>query len=380
MKILLFANTDWYLFNYRLSLAQALVDAGHEVILLSPPGQYGRTLTDYGLDWQLFPLSRRGLNPISETISILKLASLYRQIKPDITHHFTTKCIIYGSFAAKMAGIPHIINAVTGRGYIYSHNDWSTAVARKMISPLYKASINGTEVIFQNEEDRHFFLGKKFIDEVHSHLIPGSGVDVDKFQVSPLPSGKPIILLPSRMLWSKGVNEFITAASIFRKDGLNALFVLVGEPDPGNPDSIPVNQLEEWDHLDNVEWWGWQDDMVKVFQKSTVVCLPSYYGEGLPKSLIEGAASGRPLVATDIPGCREVIRQGINGYLVPIKDGVSLAKAIEKTITDKDLTQQMGHNSRKIVECRYSTEIVNNATISIYNKYLKSIGGIRQNN
>lgn len=371
MKIILLANTDWYLYNYQLNLAQKIIDDGHEVILISPPGKFGRILMNSGLNWRPFPLSRRGLNPISETGSIMKLTNLYRQIKPDITHHFTAKCILYGSFAAKMSRVPQIINAVTGRGYIYSHNDWSTAAARKIISPIFKLALYGTEVIFQNEEDRNFFLGKKIINEDHAHLIPGSGVDVDKFQVSPFPSGKPIILMPSRMLWSKGVNEFITAASIFKKNGVDALFVLVGEPDPGNPDSIPVNQLEEWDRLENVEWWGWQDDMVKVFQKSTVVCLPSYYGEGLPKSLIEGASSGRPLVATDIPGCREVIRQGINGYLVPIKDGDSLAEAIEKIITDKHLAKQMGRNSRKIVECRYSTEIINNATISIYNKYSK---------
>ena len=181
------------------------------------------------------------------------------------------------------------------------------------------------------------FHWKKLIDQEHSHFNTGVWCGYKQILFSPIPSGKPIILLPSRMLWSKGLNEFIEAASMIRKEGLNARFVLVGEPDPGNPDSIPVNQLKEWDLLDNVEWWGWQNDMVEVFQKSTVVCLPSYYGEGLPKSLIEGGACGRPLVATDIPGCRDVIREGINGFLVPKRNGVKLAAAIDKIIKNKEL-------------------------------------------
>ena len=369
MKIILFANTDWYLYNYRLPLAQTLLKKGHELLLLSPAGIYASRIQTSGFRWQVFELSRSGINPASEFFTILRLARLYRREKPDLVHHFSIKCVLYGSMAARLAGIKQVVNAVTGMGYVFTRKNFFTFSIKPFVILLYKIALRNSRVIFQNQQDLDYFTGHHMVDEDQCVLIPGSGVDITKFLLTPQPDGDPLVVLPARLIWDKGIGEFVEAATIVKHKGINARFALVGAPDKGNPSSISESQLDSWAKLGFVEIWGWVEDMISVYQQASLVCLPSYR-EGLAKSLIEAAACGRALVTSNIPGCREVVKDGVNGFLVPPKQVHLLAEAIEKIIINKELLEQMGAESRKIVERDFSVEIINKATIMVYNEHV----------
>jgi len=289
--------------------------------------------------------------------------------RPDLVHHFTSKCVIYGSIAAKLAGITRIVNSVTGMGFVFTKKNVMTFILKPFVNFFYKIALKNSRVIFQNQQDMDYFISHQMVKLSQCALIPSSGVDIDKFHPTPYQNGDPLIVLPARMLWDKGIGEFAGAANILKNKGIKARFALVGTPDPGNPSSIPESMLEQWSSSGITENWGWQEDMASVYQKASIVCLPSYR-EGLAKGLIEAAACGRALVATDIPGCREVVRNGVNGYLVPPKQAVPLAEAIEKIIEDKRLMARMGKESRKIAERDYSVEKINRETIFEYNKLI----------
>ena len=367
MKIILFANTDWYLYNYRLPLARALREEGHEVLLISPPGQYGQRLLHEGLRWEAISLSRRGANPLAEAAAILRLKRLYRREQPDLVHHFTIKPVLWGSLAARMAGVKKVVNAITGLGYVFTTRNTFTLIARPLVRWLYRLCLRGSRVIFQNQHDLDFFGREGLVRPGQSVLIRGSGVDIRRYQPAPLPAGLPVVVLPARMLWDKGVAEFVEAARIINAQGVQARFALVGLPDEGNPSTIPPAQIGEWVKRGLVEHWGWRDDMAAVYHAASLVCLPSY-GEGLAKSLIEAAACGRALVASDIPGCREVVRQGVNGLLVPPRDARSLADALRSLLDDRTRLEEMGRSSRIIANSEFAVEIVNRDTIKEYNK------------
>jgi len=369
MKIILFANTDWYLYNFRQKLAELLIKLKNDLLLVSPAGNYANRLLASGYEWKEIELSRSGINPFKEIRVLIQLTRLYQMERPDLVHHFTSKCVIYGSIAAKLAGITRIVNSVTGMGFVFTKKNVMTFILKPFVNFFYKIALKNSRVIFQNQQDMDYFISHQMVKLSQCALIPSSGVDIDKFHPTPYQNGDPLIVLPARMLWDKGIGEFAGAANILKNKGIKARFALVGTPDPGNPSSIPESMLEQWSSSGITENWGWQEDMVSVYQKASIVCLPSYR-EGLAKGLIEAAACGRALVATDIPGCREVVRNGINGYLVPPKQAVPLAEAIEKIIEDKRLMARMGKESRKIAERDYSVEKINRETIFEYNKLI----------
>lgn len=369
MKVLLFANTDWYLYNFRLPLAQALRAAGHEVLLLSPPGKYGPRLVQAGFCWISFPLSRRGMNPFSELITLWRLTRLYSRQRPDLAHHFTVKCVLYGSIAAKMAGVKGIVNAITGLGYVFIGDEWPVRLLRWLVKGFYRRALSDTQVIFQNPEDQSLFSRNGLVYGKQVTMIPSSGVNIEKYSPSPEPAGTPLVILPARMLWAKGVAEFVYAAHLLREDGIHARFALIGDTDPANPDAVPVNQLEKWRKEGIIEWWGWQEDMPALYRKTHIVCLPSYR-EGTPKTLIEAAACGRPIVTTDVPGCRLVTHHQQNGLLVPVRDSRALAEALKELIADSALRKQMGKKGRELAVAEFSLEKVTGQTLAVYEKAL----------
>jgi len=342
------------------------------VLLLSPSGKYAQRIQDDGFRWQAFEFSRRGINPIKEYQTILRLMRIYRREKPDLVHHFTIKCVLYGSIAARRAGVKHVINAVTGLGYVFSNRNFFTCLVKPVVKFLYQRVLRGSQVIFQNQHDLNYFIDNKLASESQCVLIPSSGVDVDKFKPAPRTKGTPLVVLPARMLWDKGIKELVCAAELVKRAGMKARFVLVGDVDDGNPSSIPLDQLHEWQKEGVVEWWGWQEDMVSVYQQASIICLPSY-SEGLAKSLIEGAACGCPLVASDIPGCREVVENGLNGLLVPPRDVQALAEALLKVLSDEKLMRKMGIESRKIAVSTYAVKKIVAETINVYNNETKSL-------
>lgn len=369
MKVLLFANTDWYLYNFRRELALALRARGDDVLLVSPPGEYVRRLQALGFRWMAFPLSRRGMDPFAELGTIRRLVGLYRQEQPDLVHHFTIKPVLYGALAARRAGIHTVVNSITGLGWVFMPGPAWKRFLRFLVRRWYRWVLRSSQVIFENDDDRRAFQETGLVKAQTAHFIPGVGVDTERLFPTPFPPGAPVILLAARLLWDKGIGEYIEAARRLRAEGVPAYFRLAGRPDPGNPTSIPVEQVETWQAEGKIEWLGWVEDISTAIQDAHIICLPSYR-EGLPTMLIEAAACGRPVVATDVPGCRFAVRDGINGLLVPQRDAASLAEALRKLITDPVLCQRMGAAGRRLAEEVFSSNKVIHSIMEIYTQAL----------
>lgn len=370
MKIILFANTDWYLYNFRRSLALLLVELGHDVILISPDTGYGKRLVELGLDWRRLSMERRSLNPIRELFLVHGLVKLMRQEQPDLVHGFTVKSAIYGSLAARVSGVPFRVSAVAGLGYVFSSSHFVARVLRPIVRLLFRISLGGrgSRLILQNPDDVKKFRKLRMIAPESIRLIYGSGVDLARF--SPRqelrPSGPVRVLLPARLLWDKGVAEFVEAANVLKKRGVEAEFLLAGQPDHGNPGAVPESILKGWVRDGLVSWLGHVEEMPELLRSVDIVALPTSYGEGVPRSLIEAGASGCALIATDVPGCREIVRNGVNGLIVPPGNGLALAEAIESLIKNPELRSQFGAASLEIVMNTFDEKIVLERTLGVY--------------
>jgi glycosyltransferase involved in cell wall biosynthesis len=365
-KVILAANTDWYLYNFRLSLARYLREHGLEVVLVSPPGRYAEHLHSSGFRWLPWQLGRQTLAPWTEAKAFLQLQHIYRQEKPDLAHHFTVKPVLYGTLAARRLRIPAVVNSITGLGYVFLSNELKARLLRVIITAAYRLAFRHPNhaAIFENEADRQAFLRLGLLPAERGVVIEGVGVDAERFSPVPEPNGTPLVVLPARMLWDKGVGTLVEAARLLRPR-LDVRIALVGEPDPGNPANIDESHLRAWMQEGLVEWWGWQANMPDVFAKSTLVTLPSL-GEGVPTVLLEAAASGRAIVATDVPGCREVVKQGLNGLLVPPQDAPALADALYQLLTDAQLRGRMGAAGRQMILDKFTSARIDPATFEVY--------------
>lgn len=375
MKILLFANTEWYLYNFRRSLASALRDAGHEVLLVSPPGPYGPKLRELGFRWLPAPMQRRSLHPWRELLLLLWLRQLIIREKVDLLHGFTIKCAVYGSIAGRLAGIYARVNAVAGMGYVFTSCDGKARLLRPLVRSLMRLALDGpgARLILQNPDDVELFEGARLVDRERIRLIPGSGVDCQRFTPSTgiATSARMRVLLPTRLLWDKGIAEYVEAARQLRSRSDNIHFVLAGTPDPGNPASVPEHTVRAWAAEGILEWLGHVEDMPALFRSVDVVVLPSYR-EGLPKGLIEAAACGLPLVTTDVPGCREVVTHERDGLLIPARDAASLAAAIERLQQDSALRRRLGAAARAKALSAFDERLVVARTLDVYRELLPS--------
>ena len=276
--------------------------------------------------------------------------------------------MLYGTLAARIAGVPVVVNAVSGRGYVFLSRGLLARLRRKVIQFSYRLILRHprARVIFQNPDDRSYFISQGLIRPQDAVLIRGSGVDTHRFEPRPEPESVPVVMFPSRLLWEKGIEEFVAAASQLKRNGLSARFVAAGAIVPGNPGSVSARQLEVWRQENHVEFWGECADMDQIMPQAHIICLPSY-GEGLPKALLEAAACARPIITTDVPGCREVVRNGYNGYLVPPRDSQALAATISTLVADKLLRQEMGQRGRRLIEEEGFTEQeVVRQTLNVY--------------
>jgi glycosyltransferase involved in cell wall biosynthesis len=302
---------------------------------------------------------------------LLEVASLYLREKPDIVHQVSAKPILYGTLAARLCGTPAVVNALTGLGYVFVTETLKARLLRAGICAAYRLTLSkeGSRLLFQNADDLEMFVARGLVPRERTVLIRGSGVDVAHFTPSPEPAGTPLVVLPARMLWDKGVGEFVEAAAALRAGGTKARFALVGDPDSGNRAAVPASQLARWKEEGAVECWGHRDDMREVYAQAHVVCLPSYR-EGLPKALLEAAACGRPLVAADVPGSREIVRHEETGLRVPVRDAAALAAALRRLIEDGPLRARLAQRARRAAVEEFSQELVCEKTLGVYRSLL----------
>ena len=354
-------------------LAKAALEDGWTVYVACEDTGRGLEIGSGGIKFIDFPLSRSGTNPIQEFKLYRRFYNLYKEIRPDVVHQITIKPVVYGSLAAKKVGIKGIVNAISGMGYMFTEG--KIVFMQKIILSMMRTGGNHKNVsfIFQNEDDRNTLEKFNILNQCHSiNLIKGSGIDLKKFNFETLPSVNRIrILFPSRMLWDKGVRELKEATEILKNDYRDKIqFILVGMADDNNKSAVPISYLNEWQDGDYVIWKGHVNEIVDLYKDSHIVVLPSYR-EGLPKTLIEACAIGRPIVTTDAIGCKDCVDEGVNGLKVPVKDSKALANALKFLFLDVDLMSKMGAESRKKAEREFDIRDVISKHLLIYNSFLK---------
>lgn len=375
-RLLFVVNGAEFFVSHRLPLAISAREAGFDVhIATSKPALERDVLASVAIRAAGFPfhsvrLSRSGVNPIAEMATVIDLVRLYRKLRPYIVHHVTMKPVVYGSYAAACAKVPAIVNAVSGLGYAFLDRSLTGLARRRVLKSLLRQSLKGprVRVIFQNDDDAGLFLRNGLVSQQQVRLIRGSGVDTHVFVPAQPPSGLPVVLLPGRMLRDKGVIEFVTAARSMKKRGIAARFALVGDVDE-NRAGISESTLYHWDKEGAVEWWGHRMDMVAVMQGATVVVLPSYR-EGLPKVLLEAAACAKPVVTTDVPGCRDAIEPDRTGLLVPVRDATRLASAVRRILGNRQMQHSFGQAGRRMVLDRFSVDAICKQTLRVYNELI----------
>lgn len=337
-------------------------------MMLSPPGDFGERLEKDGFRWLKLPMKRRSLAPWSEVRVLASVLKVLRTERPTLLHNFTIKPVVYGSIAALIEGIP-TVNAVAGLGHVFASNSIQSRLLRPVVSQLLRFALNSRQgrLILQNRDDKSLFVENRLISSDHIRVICGSGVDTQRFKPNNGgTSDRVSVLLATRLLWEKGLQEFVEAASELRSEGLRVRFLVAGDPDPGNPSAVPMETVNQWAKKGIIEYLGHIDDMAALLNEVDMVALPTFYREGTPRILLEAGASGLPMIATDMPGCREAVVDGQNGLLVPARDARALATAIRALVEDPLRRKVMGRVARQKVLAEFDEKIVIEKTIGVY--------------
>lgn len=377
MKIVVLAGLDNSLLNFRGPLLHALVDAGHEVIAASPAqnAEIPQKLMNMGVQYEPVRLARAGLNPVADMDSLLRLQRLFKRERPDVVLSYTIKPVIYGSLAAWLAGVPRIYALITGLGAAFHTSGVKGRVLRFVAVFLYRLALRRCAKVFaQNKDIAELFIREGIVTADKITIIPGSGVDTAHFAFSELPKGPPVFLYLGRLLRDKGISELVAATRLLKVYHREAKVLLVGDIDP-NPASFSAEEVAAWRREGIVEHIPYQADVRPYLRDCTVFVLPSYH-EGLPRSVLEAMASGRPIITTDTIGCRETvfeagaedatsrIRQGCNGILVPVKSIKPLAEAMKRLAEDREMAIAMGREGRNLVEKHFDVSLINNLMLS----------------
>lgn len=374
--ILIYVITeDWYFWSHRLPLARAARDAGWDVVVATRVQDLGQAILEEGFRLIPLRLRRQSLSPWSELAAICELVRIYGRERPTLVHHVAMKPVVYGSLAARLAAVPAVVNALAGMGYVFTSRDLKARLLRPLVMAAFSALLDrpNSRLVLQNPEDVAAMTERRIVSPKRVALIRGSGVDTGRFTPSPEPSGTPVAIMVSRMLWDKGVGDLVEAARILKRRRVPIQIALVGSPDPDNPASVSMAQLQDWASAGHVAWWGERDDIAEIWRRSHIAVLPSYR-EGLPKSLLEAAASGRAMVATDVSGCREVVRDGLTGSLVPAGDPIRLADALEALARQPELRMRLGAAARRLVEQELSEDVVIGEMMAVYRQLMKACG------
>lgn len=372
MKVIFFANTDWYLYNFRLELARYLCEQGAQVLMMSPPGEYGMRIEKQGFRWIPIPMERRSLHPLQELRLLRYIYAVYTEEQPDVVHNFTIKSVVYGALAAQAAGVTKRIHAVAGLGHVFISHSFQARLLRPLVKGLLRQALRGrrSRLILQNPDDRSLFLQHKLISTEQMYLIKGSGIDTKRFspvaRESQRKREKFRVVLAARLLWEKGIREYIEAATLLAHRASEVEFLLAGVADSGNPSAVPEQDIKRWQKSGLVTVLGHVENMPQLMTEIDLMVLPTYYGEGVPRSLLEAASMGLPIITTDAPGCREVVEHGKNGFLVPVHDAPALAAQIEYLLEHPDTCRCFGQAGRKKVCQEFAQEIVFGQTWDVY--------------
>lgn len=366
-RLLFVVNAPAFFISHRLPVAEGARHAGFDVHVATGPGKACQQISDAGFKHHLVPLSRSGKNPWAELICLVALCRLMLKVKPKLVHLVTIKPVLYGGIAARITRVRCVVAAVSGLGSVFISQGTKAGLLRGVIKRLYRLAFGhkNLKVIFQNPDDRDLLVKLDTLSINQSELIRGSGASLTDYPFVPEPSGSPVVAMAARLLKDKGVCEFVAAARLLKKRGVDARFWLIGDPDPGNPATITETEMYAWQEEGVVELFGYRRDVAQLFALSNMVVLPSYR-EGLPKVLVEAAACGRAVVTTDVPGCRDAIEPGESGLLVPVRSVDELADAVERLIMDASLRQRLGQAGRKLAEREFAIERIVDAHLSIY--------------
>lgn len=368
VKILFLYADDVYFWRNRLGLACETKEQGFDVVLMAPISKHRAEIEQEGVRVIPWELSRKNINPLRELRSFIQVLEVYRRERPDIVQHETLKAVLHGGMAARLCGEVPSVSVICGLGAIFTQSNFKMATIRRIVLLILSIIFRSRKarVAFHNDGDRDVLVKTYgILSPEQAHVTPGNGVHIERFTPQPEPPGTPIVLLPARMLWEKGIAEFVEAAGELRCKGIEARFVLVGAPDSENPGCISGEQLRSWERSGVVEWWGQRDDMPSVYAQSTVVCLPSY-AEGLPNVLAEAGACARAVVATDVPGCRQAVSHEVNGLLVPARDGKALGGAIERLLGDGSLRRRLGSAGRERAVNEFSNTVIVTQMLELY--------------
>jgi glycosyltransferase involved in cell wall biosynthesis len=378
-RLLFFVPEDRFFLSHFLARGRAAQAAGFDVVVLGREGKHADAIRAEGMRFIGLPLRRDRLNPVREFFRVfLQVLKVYRQERPDVAHHVALRPIFHGSLAARLLRIRGVINAPVGMGYVFSSDQLKARVLRPIVRTLLRLLLHppGAMVVFENPDDLRANARLGTVREDECILIRGAGVDVDAFRPHAVTSEVPVVTLAARMLRDKGVEEFAEAARALASRGVRARFRLAGGLDPTNPTGIPEAQLRAWHEEGIVEWLGHCTDMPAVWGATDIACLPSYR-EGLPKALLEALACGLPVVATDVPGCRETVEPGANGLLVPARDSEALAQALESLIVSPQLRERYGRRSREKAVAEFADAVVVTATLRLYAEAARDADGDR---
>ena len=370
-KVLLVANTSWYLYNFRLPLIRALASNGFNVALVAPYDTHTRLLEQEGFVVHQWCVARASVNPFNEISSLLDLCDIYLRERPDLVHHFTIKACLYGTVAAKAARIYRVINAITGLGHVFLGTRRRSRLLRRGLKPFYSAVFKArrSTVVFQNADDQDHLIQLGITDSDRARLIRGSGVDINHFQPENDTSGifsKPLrVLFPSRLIYEKGFRELIDACHSLWNEGVHLDLIVAGALDSGNRSGLSPDELTSLTSDNRIHCLGHVLDMRALYEKVDIVVLPSWR-EGLSRALIEAAAMERPIITTDVPGCRDVVDHGRSGLLVPLRDPRSLALALRLFIENPHLARLCGKEARRKVMSEFQVSLVNQSTLEQY--------------
>lgn len=376
-RLLFIVNVDWFFLSHRLPIALAAQRSGYEVHVATRLTDQLAEMESHGLIVHPLDLDRGGANLRSTWRSLLGMLAVIKQVRPALVHLVTIKPVLLGGLAARIRGVPAVVAAVSGLGFVFLARGVRAALLRWLIGNLYRLSLGHRNIIvvFQNSEDLQVVTKLARLPRGAPRLIRGSGVDLDEYRATPEPVGPPVVLLGARLLSDKGVREFVEAASLLRVDPeverIGARFVLAGEQDPDNPASLTQAELDAWQLAGTVELWGHREDMPETLAAADIVVLPSYR-EGLPRVLIEAAACGRPVVTTDVPGCRDAIEPGETGLLVRARDTAALASAIKRLLLDPAMRRRMGAAGRALAVRAFDVRDVARSHLEIYDTLLKA--------